>query len=53
MLTKAAARIVKACEKKQKMNFEVDENGDAIIDSEDTDGENDDVVYKERLCQCN
>jgi len=51
MLTKASARIEKACEKKQKVNLEVDENGDAIIDSEDEEGENDDVVYTESLCQ--
>ncbi len=50
MLTKAAVRIEKAHEKK-KVNLEVDENGDAIIDLECEEDENDDVVYTESLCQ--
>jgi len=51
MLTKAAARIERAHAKKQKVNLEVDENGDAIIDLECEEEENEEVVYTESLCQ--
>jgi len=49
LLTKAATRIENALQNKQKVNFELDEKGVAIVNSEEGD-DIEDFVYTESLC---
>jgi len=50
LFTKAATRIEKAVLNKQKVNVELDENGVALVDSEEEGIDMDDYVYTESLC---
>jgi len=47
LFKKAATRIEKAIERKQKVNLEVDEDGNVIEDSENESEDSSDVVYSE------
>ena len=51
MLKKAAKRIKRARKRGEKVNAEVDENGNAIIDGNDDEGEDTEVIYADTLCQ--
>jgi len=52
MLKKAAKRIEKASKNSQRVNAEMDENGNPILVQEEGDeAEEDHVIYAERLCQ--
>ena len=51
MLTKAAARIKRAIERKQKVNLEVDEDGNVIEISDEENENYAEVVYTESLCE--
>ena len=51
MLEKAAKRIEKAVERKQKVNLEVDEDGNVIEVSDEEIDQNAEVIYTETLCK--
>jgi len=51
MLKKAAKRIKRARKRGQKVNAELDENGNVIVDGEDDGGGDSEVIYADTLCE--
>ncbi len=51
MLKKAAKIIKRARKRGQKVNVELDENGNAIVDGDDEDGRESEVIYADILCE--
>jgi len=50
MSTKTASRNENAIQNRQQVSVEIDENGVAIVNSEEEGDEIEDVVYTESLC---